>query len=241
MKQLFLVVSLFFIVACRAQEKKGNNMFEKFNLEDWRNNYKDFKLDEKGLIILEDGTKVDPLVIRTYEHGFEEIESIKEYSTPPKPAFYSIEKVFHLNKNIKEKGKNLGLNSRIKIGIWYYFDEEGNLIKEVDEDKKFGKFGYNDLLKFLDNEGVINLNTGKNRENLEIQYITKNDSTYLRYAKGLNIWYAQIYTHFQDGNPKSGFTYKINADTGEHLYKATMENIEGPVPVGQYTKQYTII
>jgi hypothetical protein len=141
MKQLFLAVSLFFIVVCRAQEKKENNMFEKFDLDSWRNGYKDLKRDEEGIITLEDGTKIYPDVTRTYKHGFEEIVSIEEYSTPPKPAFYSIEKVFHLNKNIKEKGKNLGLNSRIKIGIWYYFDEEGNLIKEVDEDKKFGKFG----------------------------------------------------------------------------------------------------
>lgn len=56
------------------------------------------------------------------------------------------------------------------VGIWEHFDESGQLIKTVDEDEKFGKFGYNELLLFLHQQGHINLETGENRERTTFGY-----------------------------------------------------------------------
>ena len=60
------------------------------------------------------------------------------------------------------------------VGEWEYYDENGELTQVIDEDKKFGKFGYNELLLFLDQQGHINLETGENRENTQFAYNVEN-------------------------------------------------------------------
>lgn len=61
-------------------------------------------------------------------------------------------------------------NGHTKIGVWEHFDESGLLIKTVDEDKKFGKFGYNEVLLFLHQQGYINFETGEGRERVSFGY-----------------------------------------------------------------------
>jgi hypothetical protein len=81
---------------------------------------------------------------------------------PPSPEFYKIVKNFYPNGMLKSRGKITG--SHLSIGVWQYYDEEGNLTKEVDEDKKFGRIKLDQLLKFIEKEGHINLETGEGRE-----------------------------------------------------------------------------
>jgi hypothetical protein len=38
-------------------------------------------------------------------------------------------------------------------GIWYYFDESGKLIQEIDEDKPY-KFTFDDVLQFCRKNGI---------------------------------------------------------------------------------------
>ncbi|WP_458008567.1 hypothetical protein [Flavobacterium sp. PL002] len=95
------------------------------------------------------------------------------YIYPQKKQFYTIYNEYYRSTlNLSQRGKIFGnghdccINGTVKtlkIGIWYHYDEQGNLIKETDEDKKFGKFGYNELLKFLDKEKQINLRKGVSR------------------------------------------------------------------------------
>lgn len=93
------------------------------------------------------------------------------WQTPPAPAFFKIYKEFYSNGYLKLKGKCMGSNTR--VGLWKYFDETGKLIKTVDEDAKFGKFGYNELLLFLHEQGHINIETGENRERTDFGYNTE--------------------------------------------------------------------
>ncbi|WP_181044060.1 hypothetical protein [Apibacter adventoris] len=90
-----------------------------------------------------------------YENGF------VKYETPPLPNFYIIYKEFYANGNLKLKETYIG--EHVKVGISQYYDEKGNLIKEVNEDKKFGKIKPQQVLEFLQEKGYINLKTGKGR------------------------------------------------------------------------------
>jgi len=128
------------------------------------------------------------------------------WEPPPKPAFHQIFREFHSSGYLKEIGKLMG--SVTEIGIWKYFDEAGNLIKTVDEDKKFGKFGYNELLLFLHQQGYINLETGENRKGARFGYNVETGQWDVSVRVGA--WLTR---------------YVIDGETGEVLSK------EGPSPI----------
>ena len=69
-----------------------------------------------------------------------------------KNSYFKIIKVYNNNGDIKLKG--IGFNGNaFQKGIWYEFDEQGNLIKEIDYDKPY-KFTFEDLLKFCEKEKI---------------------------------------------------------------------------------------
>jgi len=83
-----------------------------------------------------------------------------------KPFTYEmIVKNYYKNCILKSKGKLL-CHSSIKIGIWCEYDNQGNLIKETDEDKKFEKLRLKpiNILRWLEHEGYIDRKTGKGQE-----------------------------------------------------------------------------
>lgn len=173
MRNVILSVFAFLIAfSCKAQnnhqqQNKVNNMFETFDYDKFEKENEKYKDPERSDIYL-------------LGKGREIWASWRDiYEIPSYPYFYLIYKEFYEHPNqpssIKEKGKyfgdiSLGSNSGVKIEKWYYFDEKGKLIREVDEDKKFGKFSYNDVLKFLDNQKDINLNTGEGRNRVKIEF-----------------------------------------------------------------------
>lgn len=65
----------------------------------------------------------------------------------PKNSCFKIIKKYYKNTFIKEKGLMFNYGSA-KIGIWYYYDEQGKLIKEENTDQEY-TFSYGDLLKYL--------------------------------------------------------------------------------------------
>ena len=72
----------------------------------------------------------------------------------PNNDYYTIYKGFYGNGNIKEKGLLFG---HVKIGVWEYYNEKGELIRTENEDEKFSKtFNYNDIIDFLHERGKIN-------------------------------------------------------------------------------------
>ncbi|WDF45908.1 hypothetical protein PQ459_13470 [Chryseobacterium sp. KACC 21268] len=71
-----------------------------------------------------------------------------------KNSYFTVVKIYHQNLNIKQKG--LGFNTNpfsFKKGIWYEFDEQGNLIKEKDYDKNY-QFNFEDVLEFCKKESI---------------------------------------------------------------------------------------
>lgn len=147
-----------------------------------------------------------------------------------KPFTYEmIVRNYYKNCIIKSKGKFL-CHSSVKIGIWREYDNQGNLIKETDEDKKFEKLRLKpiNILRWLEHEGYIDRKTGKGQE----KFVKQGDEP------GISISFGKISTpntKFEKDsvlwtititNGGGDLTYTWNAKTGELLSKEILQAIE---------------
>lgn len=147
-----------------------------------------------------------------------------------KPFTYEmIVKNYYKNCILKSKGKLL-CHSSVKIGIWREYDNQGNLIKETDEDKKFEKLRLKpiNILRWLEHEGYIDRKTGKGQE----RFVKQGD------APGISISFGKISApnaKFEKDSilwtititDKGGdLTYTWNAKNGELLSKEILQAIE---------------
>lgn len=143
-KYLFLLI-LLANISCNAQKNKlmipeVDNKLEKFDSIKFSN-----EADIKFQILRkteQDGSYIE----------MSQSKSMKSYVETPLNSYYRITKIYYTNGNIKSKGlsSNTGYFQK---GIWYEFDEQGNLVKEVDYDKPF-KFTFEDILKFCEKENI---------------------------------------------------------------------------------------
>ena len=147
-----------------------------------------------------------------------------------KPFTYEmIVKNYYKNCILKSKGKFL-CHSSVKIGIWREYDNQGNLIKETDEDKKFEKLRLKpiNILRWLEHEGYIDRKTGKGQE----RFVKQGDEPSIRisfgkisapnakFEKDSVLWTITI-------TDKGGdITYTWNAKNGELLSKEILQAIE---------------
>lgn len=203
--------------SCNAQSqqtKKGKIMddkFEKFDIADFNKrraasvpggeNLNEFKLD--------DGTEIFRSSLT---------EDFDEEIVLPKPVFLKIRKTFFPSGFIKVKGQEFGgLDAGltgVKVGKWYYFDDLGKLVKTVDEDAKFGKVGYQEILALLAKDGLIDLKTGKNREQIS--------ASFERDENGAKIWIILVTTEFHGDDYAKKWRYKIDSNTGKILEKVNL-------------------
>jgi antitoxin component YwqK of YwqJK toxin-antitoxin module len=205
----------------KVNNSKNNNTMEKYDFELMN------KVRESGELstIVEKGNS---WVFMTcmYESG----ASYNEYSQAPE--FYAIQKTFYQNGILASKGKFAGRH--LKIGIWQYYDEKGHLIKEVDEDEKFGRIKLDQILKFIEKEGWIDLTTGRGREEIIFEdsgrrYVKKGIFILGFFKKGENplkyndypLWEIIIVDCQETGYYRT--VYEINGDTGEVLSKKSRE------------------
>lgn len=147
-----------------------------------------------------------------------------------KPFTYEmIVKNYYKNCILKSKGKLL-CHSSVKIGIWREYDNQGNLIKETDEDKKFEKLRLKpiNILRWLEHEGHIDRKTGKGQE----KFVKEGDEPGIsisfgkisapnaKFEKDSVLWTITI-------TDKGGdITYTWNAKNGELLSKEILQAIE---------------
>ena len=147
-----------------------------------------------------------------------------------KPFTYEmIVRNYYKNCIIKSKGKFL-CHSSVKIGIWREYDNQGNLIKETDEDKKFEKLRLKpiNILRWLEHEGYIDRKTGKGQEKFVKQgdepgisiSFGKISAPNAKFEKDSVLWTITI-------TDKGGdLTYTWNAKNGELLSKEILQAIE---------------
>ena len=141
-----------------------------------------------------------------------------------KPFTYEmIVRNYYKNSIIKSKGKFL-CHSSVKIGIWCEYDNQGNLIKETDEDKKFEKLRLKpiNILRWLEKEGYIDRKTGKGQEKFVKEGDEPNIDIYFwlsTRAEGSKTtpagWSIDITEHGMCT------THSFNAETGKYLGKTT--------------------
>ena len=141
-----------------------------------------------------------------------------------KPFTYEmIVRNYYKNCIIKSKGKFL-CHSSVKIGIWREYDNQGNLIKETDEDKKFEKLRLKpiNILRWLEKEGYIDRKTGKGQEKFVKEGDEPNIDIYFwlpTRAEGSKTipagWSIDITEHGMCT------THSFNAETGEYLGNTT--------------------
>ena len=147
-----------------------------------------------------------------------------------KPFTYEmIVRNYYKNCIIKSKGKFL-CHSSVKIGIWREYDNQGNLIKETDEDKKFEKLRLKpiNILRWLEHEGYIDRKTGKGQEKFVKQgdepgisiSFGKTSTPNTKSEKDSVLWTITI------TNGGGDLTYTWNAKTGELLSKEILQAIE---------------
>ena len=147
-----------------------------------------------------------------------------------KPFTYEmIVRNYYKNSIIKSKGKFL-CHSSVKIGIWCEYDNQGNLIKETDEDKKFENMRLKpiNILRWLEHEGYIDRKTGKGQERFVKQgdapgisiSFSKISAPNAKFEKDSVLWTITI-------TDKGGdITYTWNAKNGELLSKEMFLAIE---------------
>ena len=141
-----------------------------------------------------------------------------------KPFTYEmIVRNYYKNCILKSKGKLL-CHSSVRIGIWREYDDQGNLIKETDEDKKFEKLRLKpiNILRWLEKEGYIDRKTGKGQEKFVKEGDEPNIDIYFwlsTRAEGSKTipagWSIDITEHGMRT------THSFNAETGEYLGKTT--------------------
>ena len=115
----------------------------------------DFEATRNGtdaVIVEQDGWLIEK------SHMWESGPFYNEYA--PAKGFYKIHKWFYPSGTMRSKIVLLG---GVAIGIYEEYDEAGNPIKVVDEDKKFGKIKPKDIVELLEKEEWFNRETGENK------------------------------------------------------------------------------
>ena len=140
-------------------------------------------------------------------------DSFEEEVHLPKPSFLKILRTFYPSGFIKMKGYSFGdLNegaNGVKVGNWYYFNEQGKLTETVNEDQKFGNVDYPKILAILEKDGLINIKTGKNREQVTA-FFERNDD-------GTSVWKLEVITEFHADDHAKVWRYSVDGSTGKIL------------------------
>ena len=227
MKHLILILlTALCCTCCNAQKDKEATTMkttERFDVQYYKNKIKEVNGKDGdnsfAIYVDRDSTQVKVYFDKDYD----------ALVTIPPFTYYKEVRIFHKNGVLMESGKRFFCSS-IDIGIWREYDNQGNLIKETDEDKKFEKLRLKpiNILRWLEHEGYIDRKTGKGQE----KFVKQGDEPSIRisfgkigaasakFEKDSVLWTITI----RDGG--GGLTYIWNAKNGELLSKEMFLAIE---------------
>ena len=210
-----LCILIITLNSCTAQKKEKN--MEKYDFT-WMEQIK--ASGNLSIVVSRGDTLI--YISPIDEHG----AYSKEY--PPAPSFRMVYKAYYPTGQLKLHEEYV---ANMPVGILKYYKEDGTLDRTVDNDARFGEIKPDWILRFLEAEKWINLETGEGRE--EIAY-TKGGEGYIKNA----IFWLGFMEPDHSGNdyPHSCWhvvidataetiyfetTYFIHGDTGEVLSKET--------------------
>ena len=226
MKHLILILlTALYCTCCNAQKDKEATTMkttERFDVQYYKSIIKEKNSYEGATSVQYVERNGTETYVSFNDDGFV-LQEIKPFT------YEMIVKNYYKNCIIKSKGKFL-CHSSVKIGIWREYDNQGNLIKETDEDKKFEKLRLKpiNILRWLEHEGYIDRKTGKGQE----KFLKQGD------APGISISFGKISApnaKFEKNSvlwtititDKGGdITYTWNAKNGELLSKEILQAIE---------------
>ena len=227
MKHLILILlTALYCTYCNAQKDKEATTMkttERFDVQYYKNKIKEVNGKDGdnsfAIYVDRDSTQVKVYFDKDYD----------ALVTIPPFTYYKEVRIFHKNGILKKEGKRLFCSS-VDIGIWREYDNQGNLIKETDEDKKFEKLRLKpiNILRWLEHERYIDRKTGKGQE----KFVKQGDEPSIRisfgkisapnakFEKDSVLWTITI-------TDKGGdLTYTWNAKNGELLNKEILQAIE---------------
>ena len=226
MKHLILILlTALYCTCCNAQKDKEATTMkttERFDVQYYKSIIKEKNSYEgatSAQYVERNGTET---YVSFNDDGFV-LQEIKPFT------YEMIVKNYYKNCILKSKGKLL-CHSSVKIGIWREYDNQGNLIKETDEDNKFEKLCLKpiNILRWLEHEGYIDRKIGKGQE----KFVKQGDEPSIRisfgkisapnakFEKDSVLWTITI-------TDKGGdITYTWNAKNGELLSKEILQAIE---------------
>ena len=184
----------------------------------------DFEATKNGtdaVIVEQDGWKIEKgSILEKYGATYNEYAPAKE--------FYQIQKWFYPSGSMRTKTSFLG---DVVIGIYEEYDEAGSLIKEEDEDKKFGKIKPKDIVELLEKEGWFNRETGENKIT-EKEVLPTTGEFYREIIKYVQIRYVPKQATGEQSYWKIVIeprfmmwitTYIVDGETGEFTKEKTFE------------------
>ncbi|WP_123862084.1 hypothetical protein [Chryseobacterium artocarpi] len=208
--KIFILLILMFFHSCSGQNEKEinttkkNEKMKKIDIDKFKKNW------SKGgaFFSLSDGTKIEQYET---DDGFDEI--IKK----PLPSFLSEYNTYYKDGNLKS---STIVFSEVSVGKSFEYNKVGKIISEKNEDLKFGKIKYTDILKILNEKNHLDLKTGKGwyKDNGDLAIsINFNETNYLwtiRSSEGI-ITYSKNSPAGQ--GLKSNFYYEIDGNSGKIL------------------------
>ncbi|WP_228414511.1 hypothetical protein [Chryseobacterium sp. SNU WT5] len=136
-KLIFLAVSNVFFIQCQSQ-KISKDMIS--NLDNKSEKLTKIMKDSREDIII----NKEHIIYTSANVGFGEVKYNEE-------TYFSFVKNFYPSKSIENKG--IAFNNGSPVGIWYYFDELGNLIKEENTDEGYD-FSPEDVVEYCEKHKI---------------------------------------------------------------------------------------
>ena len=127
-------------------------------------------------------------------------------------SFFSTAKLYYKNLNIKKKG--IMFNNGSNYGIWYEFNEEGKLIKEINTDAGY-IFGWNGLLDYCEKNNIALIKSNIKSGGVPTEILKLEE-------EGRKIWQIMYY----DKEQEKKFLVKLDGKSGELLSKKELEFLD---------------
>ncbi|MFD0992387.1 hypothetical protein [Tenacibaculum geojense] len=206
-KLIYIVITLLTLNSCKAQENTVMN--NKIIIPEVTKEFETFDINKfnkqkiNGQVIINTDDELQMFI--DYANGYNKTTYIVNSS-------FSVVKNFYLNGNIEIKG--VRFNNGSEYGIWYEFNEEGKLIKEINMDQGY-IFGWDKVLEYCENNSII-LDRGYPKKGGIKTEIFKNEE------EGNKVWNITYYNYKKE----QYLSLTLDGITGE-LTKEQMIDFEG--------------
>ncbi|MEN4759606.1 hypothetical protein ABEG63_04625 [Chryseobacterium sp. C39-AII1] len=186
MKKIVIFIWLSIFIQCQTQNIKNTIIDSRFEVFD-RN------LDKSRV------DKIDGLIHIIYTGGKTGYSEVG-YDTN---RYFMYVKNFYASKGIENKG--WAFNQGAPIGLWYYFDEDGKLIKEENTDEGYA-FTPENIIKYCEQNG-INLSKGYHERDGYQTSVYKNE------LDGKKVWLISYLISFNKQDKEVKLT--LDGQTGK--------------------------